>query len=128
MYKSVIISLFCIFSLAHDGPVFVDKLENAFIESKESEKDLLIVFSADWCGNCVIFKKYIMEDSSILSNMVVCFVDFDSNDSIVKEYKVKKIPDFRYYKDSAEIGKKIGYSNRQEFDKWIAGHKDQNAR
>lgn len=128
MYKSVIISLFCIFSLAHDGPVFVDKLENAFVESKESEKDLLIVFSADWCGNCVIFKKHIMEDSSILSNMVVCFVDFDSNDSIVKEYKVKKIPDFRYYRNSVELSQKIGYSNKEQFAKWIQSTSSMNGR
>lgn len=119
MYKALAFLLILFASSPTDSPIFVDKLENAFLESKESEKDLLIIFSADWCGNCVLFKKHLMEDSSILSNMVVCFVDYDSNDSLVKEYKVRKIPDFRYYRKSMELDQRVGYSNKSEFIRWM---------
>lgn len=119
MYKTLTF-LFMLFAvLTQDGPVYVEKIEDAFIESKQSNKDLLIVFSADWCSNCVSFKKHLMEDNSSLSNMVVCIIDFDSNTDLVKEYSVKKIPDFRYYRNSTELSKKIGYSNKEQFTRWI---------
>lgn len=119
MYKYVSILIISCFSVLFDGPIIVEKLDDAFTESKESKKDLLVVFSADWCVNCVTFKKHFQEDMGMLSGIVVCIVDYDTNLDIAKEYKVKKIPDFRYYRESVELDKKIGYSKKSEFVKWL---------
>ena len=128
MSKTLIFLFMLFMFVTPDGPVFVEKLEDSFIESKQSNKDLLIVFSADWCSNCVVFKKHLMEDNSSLSNMVVCIIDFDSNTDLVKEYNVRKIPDFRYYRNSVELSQKIGYSNKEQFAKWIQSTSSMNGR
>jgi hypothetical protein len=38
---------------------------------------------------------------------------------MVKEYRVRIIPDYILYRDSIEIKRKVGYKNKEKFQEWL---------
>ena len=105
---------------AAQSPVFVDSLEDAVALSESSKKDLLVVFSANWCKNCIALKDQLLYSNEIgFKNSIICIVDYDKRYDLVKEYKVYKIPDSRLMRNNIEISKLIGYNNKDKYKKWL---------
>jgi len=85
--------------------------------------DTLTVFSADWCHNCVRFKKDI-GDATELEKTPLDYVDFDEHRRRTRREGVKAIPTFILYdKDGAEVARKVGYSTMPELADWLKKHK-----
>lgn len=99
--------------------IFVDSPEDAFALAEDTKKDLVIIFGADWCVYCNIMKKDINTDLNIVEDKIVCFIDFDQRKDMVKEYKVRVIPDYMLYRESIEIKRKAGYKNKEKFQEWL---------
>lgn len=97
----------------------VDNIEDAYFLSKDLNKDALIIFTADWCVNCVKMKKDIDNNIDILDNKIVCYVNINTNEYYKHEYKVKNIPDYFLLRDGIELNRKVGYKNITNFKKWI---------
>lgn len=117
----ILFLIFCILSSSIalcEDTIYLDSLIDAVALSESSKKDILIVFTADWCKYCNKFKKEMRDDSS-LKDKIVCYVDYDSNNDIIKEYRVSTIPDFILLRNKVEVKRKVGYNNKQEFIKWI---------
>jgi thioredoxin-related protein len=102
-----------------DDTIYLDSLVDAVALSESSKKDILIVFTADWCKYCNKFKSEMTGDD-ILKDKIVCYIDFDTNKDIIKEYRVSTIPDFIVLHNRVEIKRKVGYNNSKEFIKWIS--------
>jgi thioredoxin 1 len=51
--------------------------------------------------------------------MIICYIDFNQRQDLVKEFQVKTVPDTIVYRDNKEIKRKIGYKSKQEFEEWI---------
>jgi thioredoxin-related protein len=103
-------------------PVFTKTPEDAIILSKELDLDVLLVFTASWCQSCQIMKKDIHNDLNLIENTIVCYIDFDSNKDLAKEFKVRILPDSMIYRNNIEIKRKVGYKNKEEFKQWISGN------
>ena len=114
-----IFSLFYNSSLALDYVVYTSSLQDSLIESENSKKDILVIFTADWCGACQKMKKDIDDDPSLVDGLIVCYIDYDESPDLVKEYKVKKIPDYFLLSKGVETKRKVGYSNKNDFKKWL---------
>jgi len=99
--------------------IFVDSPEDAFALAEDTKKDLLIIFGSDYCVYCNILKNDINTNLNIVEDKIVCFVDFDQNKDMVKEYRVRIIPDYILYRDSIEIKRKVGYKNKEKFQEWL---------
>jgi thioredoxin-related protein len=99
--------------------IFVDSPADAFALAEDTKKDLLIIFGANWCVYCNILKNDIKTNLNIVEDKIVCFVDFDQNKDMVKEYRVRTIPDYMLYRDSIEIKRKVGYKNKEKFQEWL---------
>lgn len=109
---------------AEKSPVIVHSLEDAIALSESSKKDILLVFSADWCKNCIRLKdQFLYTNDQSLENIIICIVDFDKQSDIIKEYKVKKIPDSRVIRNNIEISQIVGFTNKDNYKQWL-----QNAR
>lgn len=124
-HKTVLIFLF-ILSIINNSQelfaapaIFVDSPEDAFALAEDTKKDLLIIFGADWCVYCNILKNDIDTNLNIVEDKIVCFVDFDKNKDMVKEYRVKTIPNYILYRDNIEIKRKVGYKNKEKFQEWL---------
>lgn len=114
------------FSIANGGnPVFVKDMVDAIALSENTNKDILVIFTADWCRYCQIMKQDLEKDQKIISNTIVCYIDIDNveNKDIVKQYKVKTIPDYCILRKRIEIKRTRGYTTKDKFIKWISNDK-----
>jgi len=123
-YKTWIVALFFIFcttiSLADNKfPIFVDSLLDAIVESENSKKDVLLIFSADWCKFCRVMKKDIDNNIRDLNGIIISYVDVDKDPELAKEFKVKQLPDYIILRNKIEIKRKVGYKNFETFKRWL---------
>lgn len=58
---------------------------------QSSEQDALLIFSATWCGPCQQMAREVWPKVD-LSAFKVYHIDIDDNQSVVKQYKVTRIP------------------------------------
>lgn len=101
-------------------PVYVRSLLDAVALSEEIEVDVFVMFTAPWCGACQVMKNDIHKDSSgALDDHIICYVDHDKNTELVKEYRVKVLPDYFILRKNRELKRKIGYKNFKEFRQWL---------
>lgn len=120
VYLSVVLAIFSAIYMAYaDHTVYVENLLDAIAESENTNKDVLVIFTADWCGACKVMKKDIQRHPEVVENYVVCLIDYDTNQDLVKEYKVKTIPDYFVLKNKQEIKRRKGYGNITKFKEWL---------
>lgn len=101
-------------------PIFVDTPEDAFALAEENKQDVLLVFTADWCKYCKVLHKHIQDDPKMVSKLIVCFVNYDDRSDLVKEFKVKVIPDSFLYRDKIEIKRKTGFKTKADYIEWLS--------
>ena len=102
-----------------EPPVYMSSLVDSVALSETSDKEILVVFTADWCKYCSIMKQDISKAPKVVNDKIVCYVDYDTNNDLVKEYKVKLIPDYFILKNRMEIRRKVGYTTWANFIQWI---------
>jgi thioredoxin 1 len=126
MFRKIILTFLLVLSMINNSQglfaapaIFVDSPADAFALAADTKKDLLIIFGANWCIYCNILKNDINTNLNMVEDKIVCFVDFDQNKDMVKEYRVRTIPDYMLYRDSIEIKRKVGYKNKEKFQEWL---------
>lgn len=102
-----------------EPPVYMSSLVDSVALSEKSDKEILVVFTADWCKYCSIMKQDISKAPKIVEDKIVCYVDYDTNNDLVKEYKVKLIPDYFILKKRIEMKRTVGYTNWGNFMMWL---------
>lgn len=121
MYKTlVILSMFFIPLpvIAGEG-IFLDSPEEAFALIDNTGQDMLIIFGADYCKYCNIMKKDITDNQEFFDNIVLCYVDIEKREDLVKSYKIKTIPDYIVYKGRTQIRRRVGYPGFDQFKTWL---------
>jgi thioredoxin-like negative regulator of GroEL len=85
--------------------------------------ETMMVFSADWCGNCVKFKKDLERQPFALEPNVVDVLDFDADRETARQLNVTRIPTFILYdENNREVARKVGYANISELKAWADKH------
>ena len=106
----------------------IDELDNFILENNNMV--MLLYFGAEWCGPCKQLKKRLAEPDTlkILPNLAVCHIDVDedSNEKIVKKYKISSLPTQIYVKLNnnkvIEISRIEGYDFTRlkiEYDNYV---------
>jgi thioredoxin-related protein len=106
-----------------ENVVYSTDLLDSMALSESSDKDILVIFTAPWCKYCSIMKKDLQEDQGLLDNKIVCYIDFNNNPDLVKTYRVKTIPDYFILKNKVEIKRRVGYTDKSNFIKWLKDDK-----
>jgi thioredoxin-related protein len=107
-------------AIENTSPVYVSNLLDAVALAENNNSDILVIFTADWCVACQKMKKDIETDiSETLSKHIVCYIEYDHNKDLVREYNVKKIPHYFILRKRIEIKKQTGYKNFMNFRKWL---------
>lgn len=117
------IILFSSTIIGGEPPVFVHDMVDAIALSENSNKQILVVFTASWCKQCGVMKKDISDNPQMVSDTIVCYLDFDSNKELVKEYQVKFIPDYCIIRKRIQIRRNKGYTTKEKFIKWFQDDK-----
>lgn len=80
--------------------------------------EVLLDFSASWCGPCKMFAPVFEEFSA--SNDMNCFsVDVDSNPGLSKEFGVMSVPTIVLLKDGNEIKRHNGYMALEQLEEFV---------
>ncbi|OZM56083.1 thiol reductase thioredoxin [Lottiidibacillus patelloidae] len=80
--------------------------DNSFEEQIEN-KDAIVVFSADWCPDCVVIKPILPEIEQKYSQFTFLYVDRDEHLSLCEEYAIFGIPSFIAFSNGQEIGRYV---------------------
>lgn len=98
-----------------------DDLNKAIALGKAHNRNIVIVFGAEWCPYCVVLKK----DASKITqfdNYIVAFLDTDNkeaNQQAVNLYRPRSLPTSVVVDaNKKEISRKIGYRNK-DYIKWL---------
>lgn len=79
----------------------------------------LLVFSADWCPNCVQLKNAIEKNPALVDGFEVMVIDIDKEPYIANAYGVRKIPVLVVREPGGVLRKKVGFVNEADLKNWL---------
>lgn len=112
------LALFHNYAVANPA-IYTDNLDDAIVLANDLNVDILVVFSADWCGNCTKMKKDLQLNPDTIDDMIICYINIDNNKSLAKKYRIRNIPDYRIIRKNQEVQKKVGYTDLTTFKDWL---------
>ena len=125
--KAFILVIFCMITIgfqtdAHSETIKWYSFQEGVAIGEAQGKQLYIHFMADWCGYCKKMDKDTFSKPEIIAylnkNFISIKVDTVRERKIAAMFKVKPIPDNRFYSGTGKfIGKKTGYLNPELFMK-----------
>jgi len=73
---------------------WVDNVEDAFVQAKKEEKDLLLLFTgSDFCPPCIVMEKKVFSKEEFVSKatkgFVLVFIDFPESDPALEKANTK---------------------------------------
>lgn len=98
-----------------------DDIDKAFALSKIHNRNIIVIFGANWCPYCEELKR---DSRSIeqLKQYLICFIDTDNRDknqSVISQYKPRNLPTSLFLDTTKkEVSRKIGY-NHKDYIKWL---------
>ncbi|XP_067830877.1 thioredoxin-like isoform X1 [Heptranchias perlo] len=74
----------------------------------QTEKLVVIMFSAEWCGNCRMIRPHFYNLSEQLNNIVFVEVDVDDAEPLARSSGITCMPTFHFYKRETKMGEFSG--------------------
>tara|TARA_B100002019_G_scaffold291016_1_gene310061 strand:- start:446 stop:745 length:300 start_codon:yes stop_codon:yes gene_type:complete len=79
-----------------------------FEEAIKSNANVIIQFSADWCGPCKRMTPVLEKFSEARSDVNSFKVDVGNDNELAMQYEVKSIPMLAFFKDGELVKKTVG--------------------
>ncbi|KAE8713523.1 Thioredoxin H2 [Hibiscus syriacus] len=90
--------------------------------SKQSNKLVVIDFSANWCGPCKMMEPTIEEYANMYDDVEFLKIDVDTLPDVAGELKVDAMPTFVLVKKGKEVCRLVG-ARKTELQKLIEKHR-----
>jgi len=101
--------------------IFYDEYNKVIELSKKHNKKIVLIFGADWCPYCKDLKKDVKNIDG-LKQYIVCFIDTDKNEDLVKNYRIKSLPtSIIIDATERELARKTGYKNK-DYNEWLVNN------
>lgn len=97
---------------------YVTDLDVALKLSKDTSQNLVVIFSASWCGFCKNLKND-LPDLNGLDNKIVCVLDTDTEKRLSRQFKVKSLPTSVILNSNGEEISRISGYNKETYSKWL---------
>lgn len=89
--------------------------------------EVLLAFTAEWCGPCQQFKKDLADDPKLAEGYEVDIVDAEVVSEMARDFGVKTYPTFYVVKVADDgvlkvsnvVKKQEGYTGARKFKKWL---------
>lgn len=86
---------------------------NFDIDGFEKFENVIVDFSATWCGPCKALNP-ILDDISATTNIKVVKIDVDTNQGLAVEYGVRSIPTMLLFKKGELVNRITGFKTKDE--------------
>ncbi len=96
----------------------IKKLEDEKLEDLVKEGNVLVDFSASWCGPCQMLEPVLEELASDRSNIKIISVDVDEHEELSRKYGVMSVPTLVVYKDGKMVSRNTGYTTKDVIESW----------
>lgn len=83
-----------------------------FETSIASNENVIIEFSAEWCGPCQVMLPNLQEIDETIDNISVFKVNVDEEDELCRKFGIRNVPTTLYYKNGVQVSKTIGLVNK----------------
>ncbi|HLM49036.1 MAG TPA: thioredoxin domain-containing protein [Solirubrobacteraceae bacterium] len=90
-------------------------------EVLESERPVLVDFTAAWCGPCRVMEPVLAGLAAERDDLRVVQVDVDAEHETVARYGVLSMPTFILFRDGAPVLRLVGSRPRRKLDSELAG-------
>ena len=119
MNKTLVAALCCILSINcyANPPIFKTDYKEAVKVSTALKQDLILIFTASWCGPCNNLKKDLTKYSDLFKDTTICIIDIDKDPNLAGKYGVNKVPYSIFYSKGKEIKRVTGYSTMDKYRK-----------
>lgn len=82
---------------------------SSFTELIGSSKNVLVDFSADWCGPCKMLAPILKEVKKDLGDEVrIIKIDVDRNPGLAREFMVQGVPTMMLFRDGKQVWRQSG--------------------
>ncbi|XP_062160317.1 thioredoxin H3-like [Alnus glutinosa] len=99
-----------------------DQWKSHFEASKQTDKLLVIDFTATWCGPCRFIEPAFKEFSAKYRDVEFVKIDVDELDSVAREFAVEAMPTFIFIKKGEVVDKLVG-ATKEGLQKKIEKHR-----
>lgn len=83
------------------------------------QKPVLVDFNADWCGPCQMQAPILEEIASEVKTRKIVSVNIDEQPELAVQYQIASIPCLVYFKDGAEVDRRIGLTSKADILKLL---------
>ena len=83
-----------------------------FETSIASNENVIIEFSAEWCGPCQVMLPNLQEIDETIYNTSVFKVNVDEEDELCRKFGIRNVPTTLYYKNGVQVSKTVGLVNK----------------
>jgi thioredoxin 1 len=89
-------------------------------EVLESERPVLVDFTAAWCPPCRVMKPVLAELAAEREDLRVVQLDVDAEQRTAAEYGVLSMPTFILFRDGREVQRLVGARPRRRLEEELA--------
>ena len=89
-------------------------------EVLESERPVLVDFTASWCPPCRVMKPVLAELAAERDDLRVVQLDVDEHKRIAAEYSVLAMPTFIVFRGGQEVGRLVGARPKRRLEGELA--------
>lgn len=100
--------------IEYRGEAFNELLEN---------NTVLVDFFATWCGPCKLLMPVVEEISGERNDVNFYKVDIDQFRQLALSSGVSSVPTLILFKDGKEVGRSVGYKDKNSLNTWLDSFK-----
>lgn len=101
---------------------YVTDLDEALRLSQKTNQNVVLIFSASWCGFCKTLKND-LPNIKEFDNKIICILDSDKEKRLARKFKAKSLPtSVMLNSNGEEVSRMVGYE-KEPYKKWLEGKK-----
>ncbi|KAK7310932.1 hypothetical protein RJT34_08738 [Clitoria ternatea] len=111
--------------MAEEGQVIgvhtVDEWKGHLEKGNNSDKLIVVDFTASWCGPCRFIAPILAEIAKKLPHVTFLKVDVDELKTVAEEWEIEAMPTFLFLKEGKVVDKVVG-GKKEELQLTISKH------